>query len=86
MRFPGTDPLQMCIRDRVSVDNQRQHLPDALQPEVFLHLTESLAQTVTRIRVPRNRRLDKPLLLMHITSGLAGDALNTCLLYTSRCV
>ncbi len=54
----------------VSVDNQRQHLPDALQPEVFLHLTESLAQTVTRIRVPRNRRLDKPLLLMHITSGL----------------
>lgn len=25
----------------VSVDNQRQHLPDALQPEVFLHLTES---------------------------------------------
>ncbi len=40
----------------VSVDNQRQHLPDALQPEVFLHLTESPAQTVTRIRVPRNRR------------------------------
>jgi hypothetical protein len=29
-------------------------LPDAVQPEVFLHLTESLAQTVTRIRVPRN--------------------------------
>ncbi|VEB08112.1 iron-sulfur cluster assembly protein SufD [Klebsiella pneumoniae] len=27
----------------VSVDNQRHHLPDALQPEVFLHLTESLA-------------------------------------------
>ncbi len=26
----------------VSVDNQRQHLPHALQPEVFLHLTESL--------------------------------------------
>ncbi len=41
----------------VSVDNQRQHLPDALQPEVFLHLTESLAQTVTRIRVPRTRLL-----------------------------
>ena len=61
----------------VSVDNQRQHLPDALHPEVFLHLTESLAQTVTRLRVPRNRRLDKPLLLMHITRGLAGDALNT---------
>jgi Fe-S cluster assembly protein SufD len=27
----------------VSVDNERQHLPDAVQPEVFLHLTESLA-------------------------------------------
>ena len=61
----------------VSVDNQRQHLPDALQPEVFLHLTESLAQTVTRIRVPRNRRLDKPLLLMHITQGVEGDEINT---------
>ncbi|MCS5946854.1 hypothetical protein LNP25_27035 [Klebsiella variicola subsp. variicola] len=32
---------------------------------------------MTRLRVPRNRRLDKPLLLMHITRGLAGDALNT---------
>ncbi len=61
----------------VSVDNQRQHLPDAVQPEVFLHLTESLAQTVTRIDVKRNQRPEKPLLLMHITSGLAGDELNT---------
>ncbi|EKZ6369498.1 Fe-S cluster assembly protein SufD [Klebsiella aerogenes] len=61
----------------VSVDNQRQHLPDAVQPEVFLHLTESLAQTVTRIGVKRNQRPEKPLLLMHITSGLAGEELNT---------
>ena len=40
----------------VSVDSQRQHLPDAVQPEVFLHLTESLAQMVTRIGVKRNQR------------------------------
>ncbi|MFK3704084.1 Fe-S cluster assembly protein SufD [Klebsiella sp. NPDC088457] len=61
----------------VSVDNQRQSLPDAVQPEVFLHLTESLAQTVTRIRVKRHQRPAKPLLLMHVTRGLAGEEFNT---------
>ncbi|ROS16146.1 Fe-S cluster assembly protein SufD [Raoultella sp. BIGb0399] len=61
----------------VSVDNQRQGLPEALQPEVFLHLTESLAQTVTRIRVKRHQRPEKPLLLMHVTRGLAGGEMNS---------
>lgn len=61
----------------VSVDNQRQGLPEALQPEVFLHLTESLAQTVTRIRVKRHQRPEKPLLLMHVTRGLAGVEMNS---------
>lgn len=61
----------------VSVADDRQGLPDAVQPEVFLHLTESLAQTVTRIRVKRHQRPAKPLLLMHVTRGGAGDDLNT---------
>lgn len=61
----------------VQVDNERQQLPDAVQPEVFLHLTESLATTVTHIRVRRNQRPDKPLLIMHLTRGLASDEMNT---------
>ena len=61
----------------VQVDNERQQLPDAVQPEVFLHLTESLATTVTHIRVRRNQRPQKPLLIMHLTRGLAGDEMNT---------
>ncbi|VED49199.1 Iron-sulfur cluster assembly protein SufD [Raoultella terrigena] len=61
----------------VNVDNQRQALPDALQPELFLHLTESLAPTVTRIRVKRNQRPARPLLIMHVTRGLAGEEMNT---------
>jgi Fe-S cluster assembly protein SufD len=61
----------------VNIDNQRQALPDALQPELFLHLTESLAPTVTRIRVKRNQRPARPLLIMHVTRGLAGEEMNT---------
>ncbi|WP_436872821.1 Fe-S cluster assembly protein SufD [Kosakonia sacchari] len=55
----------------------REALPAPVQPEVFLHLTESLAQSVTWIQVARNQRPAKPLLLMHITQGLAGDEMNT---------
>lgn len=52
-------------------------LPAAIQPEVFLHLTESLSRSVTHIQVKRNQRPAKPLLLLHITRGLAGDEVNT---------
>ncbi|MCU6410606.1 SufD family Fe-S cluster assembly protein, partial [Enterobacter quasiroggenkampii] len=51
--------------------------PDAIQAEVFLHLTESLAQSVTHIAVKRGQRPAKPLLLMHITQGVAGEEVNT---------
>ncbi|STJ18885.1 component of SufBCD complex [Escherichia coli] len=34
----------------VSINDDRQGLPDAIQAEVFLHLTESLAQSVTPYR------------------------------------
>lgn len=62
---------------QVVVDNVRDGLPTPVQPDVFLHLTESLAQAVTHIRVARNQRPVKPLLLMHITQGVAGDEMNT---------
>lgn len=62
---------------QVTVDNARETLPAAVQPEVFLHLTESLAQTVTHIQVARNQRPARPLLLMHITQGAEGEVMNT---------
>ncbi|EPL7139683.1 Fe-S cluster assembly protein SufD [Escherichia coli] len=61
----------------VSINDDRQGLPDAIQAEVFLHLTESLAQSVTHIAVKRGQRPTKPLLLMHITQGVAGEEVNT---------
>lgn len=62
----------------VTVDNLRDTLPAAVQPEVFLHLTESLSTTVTHIAVARRQRPAKPLLLMHITQGdEEGEAVNT---------
>ncbi len=61
----------------VTVGNGRETLPAPVQPEVFLHLTESLAQTVTHIQVARNQRPTKPLLLMHVTQGIQGDEMNT---------
>lgn len=61
----------------VSINDDRQGVPDAIQAEVFLHLTESLAQSVTHIAVKRGQRPAKPLLLMHITQGVAGEEVNT---------
>jgi Fe-S cluster assembly protein SufD len=61
----------------VTVDNARDTLRAAVQPDVFLHLTESLAQTVTHIQVARNQRPARPLLLMHITQGIDGEEMNT---------
>jgi Fe-S cluster assembly protein SufD len=53
----------------IEINDDRQRLSAPVQPEVFLHLTESLARSVTHIRVKRNQRPAKPLLLMHITQG-----------------
>ncbi|UXY09090.1 Fe-S cluster assembly protein SufD [Kosakonia sp. ML.JS2a] len=61
----------------VTFNDARQQLPAPVQPEVFLHLTESLAQGVTWIQVAKDLRPSKPLLLMHITQGVAGDEMNT---------
>ncbi|UYU33474.1 Fe-S cluster assembly protein SufD [Siccibacter colletis] len=61
----------------VTIDDERAGLAAPVQPDVFLHLTESLAPTVTRIRVARNTQPAKPLLLMHITCGSDDETLNT---------
>lgn len=61
----------------VAVDDQRQALPAAVQGEVFLHLTESLAETVTHIRVARNHSPAKPLLLLHVSRGSERAEMNT---------
>jgi len=61
----------------VIINDERQSLAAPVQPELFLHLTESLARSVTHIRVKRNTRPAKPLLLMHITQGLDGEEINT---------
>lgn len=42
----------------VSINDDRQGLPDAIQAEVFLHLTESLAQSVTHIAVKHCRMVN----------------------------
>lgn len=47
----------------------RRPLPAPVQPEVFLHLTESLAEEATTIRLARGKAAARPLYLLHITSG-----------------
>lgn len=47
----------------IVINDERQSLGAPVQPEVFLHLTESLARSVTHIRVKRNQRPAVPLLL-----------------------
>ena len=71
-----SDSVQESVFDIV-INDERQSLNAPVQPEVFLHLTESLSQSVTHIRVKRNQRPAKPLLLMHITQGVEGDEINT---------
>lgn len=61
----------------IDINDRRDSLPAAVQPETFLHLTESLARSVTHIRVKRNQHPVKPLLLMHLSSGRDGDEIAT---------
>ena len=55
---------------------ERGPLPAPVQPEVFLHLTESLAEEVTTLRLARGKVATRPLYLLHITSG-QDAAMNT---------
>ena len=48
-----------------------------VKPEVFLHLTESLAEEVTLIKLARGKAATRPLYLLHLSSGSAEGELNT---------
>ncbi|MEE3650319.1 MULTISPECIES: Fe-S cluster assembly protein SufD [unclassified Brenneria] len=50
-------------------DRGQYKLPAAIQPDVFLHLTESLAVETLLIRLSAGQQAEKPLYLLHIGSG-----------------
>ncbi|QKJ87033.1 Fe-S cluster assembly protein SufD [Paramixta manurensis] len=56
---------------------ERRDFEAPVQPEVFLHLTESLAEEATTIRLPRGKVAERPLYLLHISSASAPDEMNT---------
>ncbi|WP_338494871.1 Fe-S cluster assembly protein SufD [Erwinia aphidicola] len=56
---------------------ERRELDAPIQPEVFLHLTESLAEEVTTIHLARGKAAARPLYLLHISSGSAQGEMNT---------
>lgn len=56
---------------------QRRELGAPIQPEVFLHLTESLAEQVTTIQLARGKAAPRPLYLLHISSASSAGELNT---------
>ncbi|MEI2264769.1 Fe-S cluster assembly protein SufD [Erwinia sp. CGal63] len=55
----------------------RRELNAPIQPEIFLHLTESLAEEVTTIHLPRGKSAARAVYLLHISSGSAQDEMNT---------
>jgi Fe-S cluster assembly protein SufD len=61
----------------VEINHKRQALAPPVQSEIFLQLTESLSHSVTHIRLARNTRACRPLLLMHIASGSMGEEMKT---------
>lgn len=62
---------------QVSRTSDRRELSTPVQPEVFLHLTESLADEVTTIHLPRGKTAARALYLLHISSGSAPSQMNT---------
>ncbi|WP_067703557.1 Fe-S cluster assembly protein SufD [Erwinia sp. ErVv1] len=62
---------------QISQAGERRELNAPLQPEVFLHLTESLAEEVTLVRLARGKQAPRALYLLHISSGSAQAEMNT---------
>jgi len=58
-----------CWQVTLERDAERHPLPEPIQPEIFLHLTESLHNETTWIRLPAGKIADKPLYLLHISRG-----------------
>jgi Fe-S cluster assembly protein SufD len=66
-------PFEMHIASAA----ERRNLAAPVQPEVFLHLTESLAEQAITLHLPRGQAAARPLYLLHISSGRTEEALNT---------
>ncbi|NHB91243.1 Fe-S cluster assembly protein SufD [Photorhabdus cinerea] len=64
-------PYQLSLLDNKS------ELPTPIQSEIFLHLTESLAQQPLVITLKAGQIAAKPLYLLNMTSGYSGEILNT---------
>ncbi|MBS9425121.1 Fe-S cluster assembly protein SufD [Photorhabdus caribbeanensis] len=64
-------PYQLNLLDNKS------GLPAPIQGEIFLHLTESLAQQPLVITLKAGQVAEKPLYLLNITSGHCSEALNS---------
>ncbi|MEW5289494.1 Fe-S cluster assembly protein SufD [Erwinia papayae] len=62
---------------QVSHAAERRELSAPVQPEVFLHLTESLAEEVTTIHLARGKTAERTLYILHISSGSHQSEMNT---------
>ncbi|KAB8307484.1 Fe-S cluster assembly protein SufD [Erwinia endophytica] len=62
---------------QVSLGAERRELSAPIQPEVFLHLTESLAEEVATIHLPRGKSAARALYMLHISSGSVQEEMNT---------
>jgi len=56
---------------------ENRELSAPVQPEIFLHLTESLAEEATLIQLARGKAAARPLYLLHVSSGSAEGEMNT---------
>lgn len=62
---------------QISHSAERRTFDAPIQPEVFLHLTESLAEQATTVQLGRGKVAPRPLYLLHISSGSGGAQMNT---------
>ncbi|CUX96002.1 FeS cluster assembly protein SufD [Candidatus Mikella endobia] len=64
-----SDPDTGFWKIKIEKGAARQSLPAPIQPEIFLHLTESLSKETTRIYLPNSNIAARPLYILHISQG-----------------
>ncbi len=57
--------------------SERREVAEPVHPEVFMHLTESLTEEVTTVRLARGKAAPRPLYLLHISSGSNSGEMHT---------
>ncbi|RWR03520.1 cysteine desulfurase [[Pantoea] beijingensis] len=62
---------------QVSQAAERRAFDAPVQAEMFLHLTESLAEEAITLQVTRGSATQRPLYLLHISSGSGSEQMNT---------